>query len=114
VDERTWSVILSVQRFMDDVVDQVRRAGGPQVPTVSGVVAEHLGRSPAELPIVRLDVDDHQFVNLDVAMAALVQENGGGRLIGVSGGDMRHHQTFGDMIQQAGRWGRFPRRCCGP
>src|SRR3954462_8326160 len=107
MDERTWSVVQSVQQFLDEVVNEVRGQGETEGPAVSTVVAEHRGRAPGELPIVRLDVDAHQFVNLDVAMAALIEENGGGRTIGVGGGDMRHHQTFGDMVQQSGPWHRF-------
>ena len=108
MDDDTWSVVRSVQRFMDEVVQEVRADGDrPDAPPVSRVVAEHLGCDPAGLPIVRLDVDAHQFVNLDVAVAALVEEHGGGTVIGVGGGDMRHHQTFGDMLQQAGPWNRF-------
>jgi hypothetical protein len=108
VDEQTLSVVRSVQRFLDEVVQEVREESDrPDTPTVSAVVAEHLGQDPAELPVVRLDVDPHQFVNLDVAVAALVEEQGGGSVIGVGGGDMRHHQTFGDFLQGRGRWNRF-------
>ena len=46
-------------------------------------------------------------VNLDVAVDALVEKNGGGTTVGVGGGDMRHHQTFGDMIQGSAAWSRF-------
>jgi ATPase family associated with various cellular activities (AAA) len=106
MDERTWSVVQSVQRFLDEVVAEVRHDRS-DAPTVNEVVARHLGQDPAELPIVRLDVDPHQFVNLDAAMAAVIEENGGGTVIGVGGGDMRHHQTFGDMVQQTGPWNRF-------
>ena len=61
--------------------------------------------TPAQLPIVRLDVPKHQFVNLDIAVEALIAEHGGGELVGVGGGDQRHHQTLGDLLQQRGRWG---------
>ncbi len=106
MDERTWAVVQTVKHFMDEVVSEARR-DRPEARAVSEVVAEHLGRDAIELPVVRLDVDAHQFVNLDVAVAALVEQNGGGTLIGVGGGDMRHHQTFGDMIHAAAEWSRF-------
>ena len=107
MDDDTWSVIKSFQRFLDEVVQEARaQSDQPDAPAVSKVLAEHLGRNPADLPIVRLDVDAHQFVNLDVAVGALIEEHGGGSVIGVGGGDMRHHQTFGDMVQQSGPWNR--------
>jgi DNA polymerase III delta prime subunit len=106
VDDDTLSVVKSVQRFMDEVVQEVRAAGDQSdAPAVSRVVADHLGCDPARLPIVRLGVDGHQFVNLDVAVGALVEEHGGGTVIGVGGGDRRHHQTLGDMLQ-SGSWNR--------
>ena len=108
MDERTLSVVQSVQRFMDEVVQEVReQTDRPDAPSLSAIVAEHLGQVPSTVPIVRLDVDAHQFVNLDVAMAALVAEHGGGTVVGVGGGDMRHHQTFGDFLQRTGPWNRF-------
>ena len=106
MDERAWAVVQTVKQFMDEVVHDARH-DRPDSRAVSEVVAEHLDRDPLELPVVRLDVDPHQFVNLDVAVAALVEENGGGSVIGVGGGEMRHHQTFGDMIQPEGSWSRF-------
>jgi hypothetical protein len=106
VDERTWALVQSVKQFMDEVVHEAR-ADRPDSRAVNEVVAQHLGRDALDLPVVRLDVDTHQFVNLDVAVDALVEENGGGRVIGIGGGDMRHHQTFGDMIQPTASWSRF-------
>ena len=47
----------------------------------------------------------HQFVNLDVAVEALLEAHGGGELVGIGGGDQRHHQTFGDMLARRGAWG---------
>src|SRR6185503_9983017 len=97
VDDETLAVVRSFQRFLDEVVQEVRAQNDrPDVPAVATVVADHLGRDPAGLPIVRLDVDAHQFVNLDVAMSTVIEEHGGGTVVGVGGGDMRHHGTLGD------------------
>jgi DNA polymerase III delta prime subunit len=107
VDEDTWSVVRSFQAFLDEVVREAReRNDRPDVPAVAAVITDHLGRDPAQLPVVRLDVDAHQFVNLDVAMGALIEEGGGGTVVGVGGGDMRHHQTLGDLVHQSGTWNR--------
>ena len=109
MDERGWEFLTSFQEFMDDAVAHVRQLqqGGRQI---SEVLREHLGVDPTELPVVRFDIQPHQFVNLDVAMEAIVTEHGGGRVVGVGGGDQRHHQTFGDMLLGGGArvWGRLP------
>jgi hypothetical protein len=69
------------------------------------VIEQHLGVDPTSLPVVRLDVPRRQFVNVDVAVAALLEAHGGGHLVGVGGGDQRHHQTLGDMLSRRGSWG---------
>ncbi|MFZ0161038.1 MAG: ATP-binding protein [Kineosporiaceae bacterium] len=105
MDERTWSVMSTIQQFMEEALAAVRadtQGGGP---LLADVLAAHLGADPRTLPVVRLDVPPHQFVNLDVAVAALVEEHGGGQLVGVGGGDQRHHQTLGDLLAGHGPWG---------
>ena len=104
MDERTWSVVSSFQAFLDEAVAAARGGGGDGATPLRETIDEHLGPDADGMPMVRLDVPAHQLVNLDVAMAALVDEHGGGRLIGVGGGDQRHHQTFGDLLQRNGPW----------
>lgn len=107
MDERTFAIAKSVQQYLDEVVNQVRELRTDDTsPTLETVVREHLGVRPGDLPIVRLDVEPHQFVNLDVALAAVVEDQGGGTVVGVGGGDVRHHQTFGDLLQ-SGPWNQF-------
>ena len=105
VDERTWDVMSSVQRFMDEALEAVRAGAQSSGPLLGAVVEGHLGVDPATVPVVRLDVPSHQFVNLDVAVEALLEAHGGGELVGIGGGDQRHHQTFGDMLARRGAWG---------
>ena len=105
VDERTWGVMSSFQRFLDEALDAVRAGAQGAGPLLGEVVERHLGLDPATVPVVRLDVPSHQFVNLDVAVEALLADHGGGELVGIGGGDQRHHQTFGDMLARRGAWG---------
>lgn len=105
VDERTWDVMSSFQRFVDEALEVVRAGAQGGGPLLGEVVERHLGIDPATVPVVRLDVPSHQFVNLDVAVEALLADHGGGELVGIGGGDQRHHQTFGDMLARRGAWG---------
>jgi hypothetical protein len=108
VDERTWSLLVSVQQFLDETVEQVRQSAGQHGDPVRQVIEEHLGTDPRGLPIVQLDVEAHQFVNLDVAMTAIIEQHGGGRVVGIGGGLQRHHQTLGDFMQGFGPWQGLP------
>lgn len=96
--------MVSVQRFLDEALDEVRAGSRSGAPLLGDVVAHHLRADPSTLPVVRLDVPRHQFVNLDVAVEALLDAHGPGELIGIGGGDQRHHQTLGDMLARQ-RWG---------
>jgi hypothetical protein len=95
----------SFQRFLDEALDAVRAGAQSAGPLLGELVERHLGVDPSTLPVVRLDVPRHQFVNLDVAVEALLTTHGRGELLGVGGGDQRHHQTFGDMLARRGAWG---------
>jgi hypothetical protein len=107
VDEQAHRVAVAVAGYLEEVVDAARRDRRPGRP-LSKAIAEHLEVDPGTLPFVQHRVDAHQHVNLDVAMAALVAEHGGGTVIGVGGGDQRHHVSFGDMVHQSIVWAQFP------
>ncbi len=67
----------SFQRFMDEALDAVRAGAQAPGPMLRDLVELHLGVDPASVPVVRLEVATHQFVNLDVAIEALLAEHGG-------------------------------------
>lgn len=89
---------------MDEAVVAVRGGDATDAERLTDVVTAHVGQAAAQLPVVRLEVERHHFVNLDVAVHTLMDDHGGGRVIGVGGGEQRHHQTFGDMLQTRGPW----------
>ena len=105
MDERTEHFLDSFQTFLDEVLPLARQGSQEGRPRLAEVVGQHLGVDPSSVPVIRLDVPGHQFVNLDVAIETLVAQHGGGRIVGVGGGDQRHHQTFGDLLTTHGPWG---------
>ena len=107
MDAETRRVAAAVADYMEHVVQQAREGRRPGTP-LSEAIQAHLGTDPAELPVVTHRVEHHQHVNLDVALDALVEAHGGGTVIGVGGGDQRHHVSFGDMIHQSVMWAQFP------
>ncbi|MFZ2501097.1 MAG: ATP-binding protein [Nocardioides sp.] len=105
MDAREWEVVTAFQQFMREVVDHAQAEQADGQPLLVDAVTEHLGMPPDRLATVRLDVPNHQWVNLDIAMETIVAAHGGGQIIGIGGGDQRHHQTLGDLLSRRGSWG---------
>jgi DNA polymerase III delta prime subunit len=78
--------------------------GGQLLETLSA----HLGRPAGDLPVVVEEIPAHRFVDADIALAALATEDPGHRLIGIGGGDQRHHSSLSDMLQQSQVFLQFP------
>ncbi len=61
-------------------------------------LAEHLGTDPSALPVLTEEVTPFRFADVDVALAHLVEEAGGGDLVGVGGGEQRWHTSLSEML----------------
>lgn len=61
------------------------------------VISEHLGMDAAQVPVVLEQIADHRLVDADIALD-LISGEGGGRLIGVAGGEQRMHSSFAELI----------------
>lgn len=72
--------------------------------SLSSAVSAHLGVDAAGLAVVTETVPMHRVVDADIALAELADLDPGARLVGIGGGDFRHHATFGDLLQM-GRHG---------
>ncbi|MEP6799502.1 MAG: ATP-binding protein [Lapillicoccus sp.] len=90
-------------------------------PLLLTVLEEHLGRRPDGMAIVTEDVPEHRLVDVDIALAEIAGRDPDHRLLGMGGGDARHHLTLGDQLQHArgGQFGRigqvdYVQRATGP
>ena len=70
-------------------------------PKLLGVLEEHLGVQPDTLAVTSEDIPLHRTVDSDIAITEIAQRDPDAQLLGLGGGDMRHHMTFGDQIQHA-------------
>jgi hypothetical protein len=70
------------------------------------VLDTHLGVAADELPVVVEPVMVFRWADTDIALASIVARDPGARLLGVGGGDQRHHGSLGDLMSNA-RWGGF-------
>ncbi|MCL1871109.1 MAG: ATP-binding protein [Promicromonosporaceae bacterium] len=83
-------------------------AGDDDGPSVADVLREHLGADPRRLPVVREEIIPLREVDADVALEVVVAAHGGGRLVGVGGGEQRMHQSFSELVDRAAQFHHFP------
>jgi hypothetical protein len=72
------------------------------------VLTEHLGVPAHELPVVVEVIPRHRYVDADILLAGLAEEDPEHRLVGIGGGDHRHHAALSDMLQHAQMYAQFP------
>ena len=70
------------------------------------VLDAHLGVRADQLPVVVERIDVHRWADTDIALETIAARDPESRLLGVGGGDQRHHSSLGDLMSQA-EWGRF-------
>ncbi|NAZ80568.1 AAA family ATPase, partial [Kineococcus sp. R8] len=105
VDPEQQQFVTTFRTFLEEVVHRARAEPADGEPALADVVAEHLGTAVTQQPVVREDVLEHQFVDADVALGVVAEAGGGERVVGVGGGDQRHHSSFGDLLGNT--YGRF-------
>jgi hypothetical protein len=78
------------------------RRGTDLMPTLDA----HLGVAADELPVTVEPISAHRWADTDIALASIVARDDQAELVGVGGGDQRHHSSLGDLMSHA-EWGRF-------
>ncbi|QSR31295.1 AAA family ATPase [Nocardioides sp. S5] len=72
------------------------------------VLDAHLGVRADEVPVVVEPISVHRWADTDIALEIIAARDPASQLLGVGGGDQRHHSSLGDLMSQA-EWGRFTR-----
>lgn len=84
---------------VSDAAAQLGLDGDSERPPLDQVLREHLGVDPRDVPTVNEMLAPIRQADSDAAVRALVDESGGGRLLGIGGGDQRWHMSLSDMVQ---------------
>jgi len=89
-----------VKRYLQRV-DRLAATDAAEERTPLGVaLSEHLGVDAASVPVLTESVPPHRLVDADVALDELTAERDG-TLLGVTGGEQRHHSSVADLISNA-------------
>lgn len=100
-------------KFIDDFARLVQLAQSGQHRVQAGTqlltaLTDHLAVPAESLSVVVEEIPPHRFVDADILMTEIAGESGDSRLVGIGGGDQRHHQSLSDMLQHSQFYPQFP------
>ncbi len=103
----------SLGKFVDDFAALVALAQQAQQSTVRGEnlldrLGAYLDTDVRDLPTVVEEIAAHRLADADIILAAFAGEDPESGLIGIGGGDQRHHMSLSDILQHAAQYGGFP------
>ncbi|MCC3267716.1 AAA family ATPase [Arthrobacter gengyunqii] len=98
MDEKLGEFLRNFNRAID--LAQAHRDETPGRVRLLDVLTVHLGMSAPDLPILAQDFPVHRFADLDIAVEKISGQDPQARLIGVGGGQQRHHLSLSDLVQQ--------------
>ncbi|MEO6998834.1 MAG: AAA family ATPase, partial [Terracoccus sp.] len=100
IDAQTRDFVTAFSKFMQHV--NVLADDDGEGERLSDRLTAHLGQAVGGLPIVAEQLPVHRVVDADIALdeiAEVAAPDAGSTVIGIGGGDMRHHMTLGDLLQ---------------
>ena len=100
IDPLTRDFVQAFSKFMEHVNALAGDDGDGE--RLFDRLTAHLGCDVGALPVVAEQVPVHRVVDADIALAEIAEASGpdaGSTVIGIGGGDMRHHMTLGDLLQ---------------
>jgi hypothetical protein len=87
----------AVSDYLRRVNELTAQDARPSRTPLGDLLSEHLATDAAQVSVVQELIADHRLVDADIALEALAAD-GDGRLIGVTGGDQRHHQGLAEFV----------------
>jgi hypothetical protein len=107
-DPRTEAFLDAATSLLERVNERSARTRTDEGPTVADLLTEHLGRDPRGLAVLTEEVGALRAVDADVAIEVVVARSGGGRLVGVGGGEQRRHSSFSEIVEHSAAHRMFP------
>ncbi|WP_127819196.1 AAA family ATPase [Microbacterium sp. CPCC 204701] len=87
----------AVSAYLRRVNELAENETVPRRTPLGDLVSEHLRTDAAQVSVVQEEIADHRLVDADLALEVLAAD-GDGRLLGVTGGDQRHHQGLSEFV----------------
>ncbi|MFB7894696.1 AAA family ATPase [Microbacterium sp. NPDC056044] len=87
----------AVSDYLRRVNELSARETIPSRTPLGDLIGEHLETDAERVSVVQEQIADHRLVDADIALDAL-SADGDGRLIGVTGGEQRHHHGLSEYV----------------
>ncbi|MGM0930925.1 MAG: AAA family ATPase [Actinomycetota bacterium] len=100
-------------KFIDDFAALAALAQQAQQSTVRGDklldrLGAYLETDVRDLPTVVEEIPAHRLADADILLEEFAGDDPESGLIGIGGGDQRHHMSLSDILQHASQYGGFP------
>lgn len=105
---RTEAFLDAVTEFLGVITTHEHRKRTRAIPTLATALTEHLGVDARQLSVLSETVSTFRAVDADVAVEVVVSRAGGGRLVGIGGGEHRHHASLSELIESSAMIGHHP------
>jgi AAA+ superfamily predicted ATPase len=97
VGEEDRDLMRAVARYLESVNGLQQQELRPTRTPLGDLISDHLGADAAEIAVVQELLADHRLVDADIALE-LLSSAVGGRLVGVSGGEQRLHNSMAELV----------------
>lgn len=97
VGDEDRELMRTVARYLEHVNTLQQQEQRPSRTPLGDLISEHLGADAAGIAVVQEQIADHRLVDADIALELLSCATGG-RLIGVSGGEQRLHNSMAELV----------------
>jgi len=87
----------AVAGYLHQVTELAASEVAPSRTPLGDLISAHLGTDASQVSVVVEHIADHRLIDADIALNAL-GKHGEGHLVGVTGGDQRHHQSLAEWI----------------
>ncbi|MGO1545154.1 MAG: AAA family ATPase [Gulosibacter sp.] len=97
MDEQDREIMRAVARYLERVNALGQQELLPKRTPLGDIVSDHLGADASQVAVVQEDIADHRLVDADIALDLIAAETNG-ELLGVGGGEQRHHMGMAELI----------------
>ena len=98
MDEKLGNFLASFSAAIE--LAQQYRAPEDERRRLATVLSSYLGRPAADVPILTEEFPLHRFADLDIALEKVAGTDPDAALIGMGGGQQRHHLSLADVLQE--------------